>query len=191
MKNTKVVVIGVISAIILIFGGLFIVSHNAIVGLEESVNTNYSNISVQLQRRADLIPNLVDTVKGYMAHEEKIINDITSAREKMVNASNIKEMSEANQQLTTALNNLNVVVENYPDLKSSQNFINLQDELAGTENRISTARKDYNDAVKAYNTKIQTIPNSIVASMMGKHSKDYFEVSDPSKAETPKVDFSN
>ena len=191
MKNTKVVVIGIISAIILIFGGLFIVSHNAIVGLEEAVNTNYSNISVQLQRRADLIPNLVNTVKGYMAHEEKIIKDVTDAREKMLGANNIKEMSEANQQLTTALNNLNVVVENYPDLKSNENFINLQDELAGTENRISTARKDYNDAVKAYNTKVQTIPSSIVATMMGKQTKDYFEVDDQSKKETPTVDFGN
>lgn len=190
MKNTKAIIVGIISVIVLVFGGLFIGSHNAIVKLEQDVDTQYSNIKVQLERRADLIPNLISTVKGYMSHEEKIINDITSARERMTSANNIKEMSEANQQLSTALNALNVVVENYPDLKSSQNFINLQDELAGTENRISTARKDYNDAVKAYNTKIQTIPSSIVASMMGKQSKDYFEVSDQSKTEVPTVDFS-
>lgn len=190
MKNTKAIVIGIISVAVLILGGLFIGSHNAIISLEETVDTQYSNIKVQLERRADLIPNLISTVKGYMQHEEKIINDITAARERMTSASNIKEMSEANDQMTSALNALNVVVENYPDLKSSQNFINLQDELAGTENRISTVRQDYNNAVKEYNTKIQTIPTSIVASMMGKKTKDYFEVSDTKKIEVPTVDFS-
>ena len=187
--NKSLIVIGVIVLIVIVLVGFYFSTYNSIVALEEKVDTQYSNISVQLERRADLIPNLINTVKGYMAHEEKIIKDIADAREKMTNASNIKEMSEANDQLTTALNNLNVVVENYPDLKASQNFINLQDELAGTENRISTARRDYNEAVKEYNTKIKTMPTSLVASMMGKQSKDYFEVSDKSKEAVPNVEF--
>jgi LemA protein len=178
-----------VGAIVVLLVGLFIGQHNAIVGLEETVSTRLADVKVQLERRADLIPNLVETVKGYMSHEEKIINDITTAREKMLGANTVEEMSEANNQLSTALHNLNVVVENYPDLKASQNFISLQDELAGTENRISTARRDYNDAVKAYNTKIKTIPASIVAGMMGKEEKAYFEVSDPSKEEVPEVKF--
>ena len=125
-----------------------------------------------------------------MSHEEKIIKDITDARERISSASNISELSEADQQLSTALTNLNVIVENYPDLKANENFLNLQDELAGTENRVATARKDYNDAVKAYNTKIQTIPSNIIANMMGKQQREYFEVSDESKKDVPVVDFS-
>ena len=147
MKHIGLIIIG---AIIVVLAGFYITTYNTIIKLEEEVDTEYSNISVQLERRADLIPNLVNTVKGYMAH---------------------------------------VIVENYPDLKANENFITLQDELAGTENRISTARRDYNDAVKAYNTKIKTIPASFIASMMGKEKKDYFEVSDKSKENVPEVNF--
>ena len=186
MKHIGLIIIG---AIIVVLAGFYITTYNTIIKLEEEVDTEYSNISVQLERRADLIPNLVNTVKGYMAHEEKIINDITTARENLINANGIVEKSKANNELTTALNNLNVIVENYPDLKANENFITLQDELAGTENRISTARRDYNDAVKAYNTKIKTIPASFIASMMGKEKKDYFEVSDKSKENVPEVNF--
>lgn len=190
MKNTKLIIVGVVVAIIALLGGVYVTSYNSIISLEEKVNTEYSNIESQLQRRADLIPNLISTVKGYMSHEEKIIKDITDARERISSASNISELSEANQQLSTALTNLNVIVENYPDLKANENFLNLQDELAGTENRVATARKDYNDAVKAYNTKIQTIPSNIIANMMGKQQREYFEVSDESKKDVPVVDFS-
>ena len=190
MKNTKLIIVGVVVAIIALLGGVYVTSYNSIISLEEKVNTEYSNIESQLQRRADLIPNLINTVKGYMSHEEKIIKDITDARERISSASNISELSEANRQLSTALTNLNVVVENYPDLKANENFLNLQDELAGTENRVATARKDYNDAVKAYNTKIQTIPSNIIANMMGKQQREYFEVSDESKKDVPVVDFS-
>ena len=190
MKNTKLIIVGVVVAIIALLGGVYVTSYNSIISLEEKVNTEYSNIESQLQRRADLIPNLINTVKGYMSHEEKIIKDITDARERISSASNISELSEADQQLSTALTNLNVIVENYPDLKANENFLNLQDELAGTENRVATARKDYNDAVKAYNTKIQTIPSNIIANMMGKQQREYFEVSDESKKDVPVVDFS-
>lgn len=187
--SVALIVVGAIVAIAILLIGLYVSQYNGIVKLEETANTKLSDIKVQLERRADLIPNLVKTVQGYMAHEEKIINDITEARERMLGASTVEEMSEANNQLSTALKNLNVVVENYPDLKASENFINLQDELAGTENRISTARRDYNDAVKDYNTKIKTIPASIVAGMMGKQEMKYFEVSDSSKTEVPEVEF--
>lgn len=129
-----------------------------------------------LQRRADLIPNLVNTVKGYTSHEDAIIDKITTARENLNKAKTVEEKSEANDELSSALNSLMVVVENYPDLKASENFINLQDELAGTENRIAVARKDYNDAVKSYNTSIKKFPGSIFAGMFAFDSKTYFEL---------------
>ncbi len=189
MKKTGLIVLGVIVAVIAIIVAWYVGTYNSIIQLEEKVETEYSNISVQLERRADLIPNLVSTVKGYMKHEESIINSITEAREKMVNATSVSEKAAANEELTTALNNLNVIVENYPNLKADTTFVGLQDELAGTENRISTARRDYNNAVKEYNTTVKSIPSSIVASMMGKSEKEYFEVTDKSKTEVPNVDF--
>ena len=188
--SVALIVACVIGGILLLLGLIYISNHNTIVGLEENAKRKLSDVKVQLERRADLIPNLVETVKGYMQHEEKIIKDITDAREKMLGANTVKEMSEANDQLNAALQIQIVVVENYPDLKASETFINLQDELAGTENRISTARRDYNQAVKDYNTKIKTFPASIVASMMGKEEMSYFEVTDPSKEAVPEVKFS-
>lgn len=182
-------IIGIIAAIAVVLIGFYVVAHNSIVKLEADVDTKASDIKTQLQRRADLIPNLVNTVQGYVKHEESVIDSITEARKEISGAKTIKEMSAANDKLNSALQSLNVVVENYPDLKASQNFINLQDELAGTENRIATARKDYNEAVKSYNTKISTIPTSIIANMMGKEKKDFFEVSDSSKMEVPEVNF--
>jgi LemA protein len=189
MKKTGLIVVGVIVAILVMLIGWYVSTYNSIVTLEEKVETEYSNINVALERRADLIPNLVSTVKGYMAHEENIINSITEARENLVNAKTVSDKAEANEKLTSALNNLNVIVENYPDLKANTNFIQLQDELAGTENRIATARRDYNNVVKEYNTKIKTIPSSIVASMMGKTSKDYFQVENEEKTTVPQVNF--
>ena len=189
MKKTGLIVIGVIVAVLVILIGWYVSTYNSIIQLEENVDTKYSDISVVLERRADLIPNLINTVKGYMAHEESIINSITEARQNLVNAKSVSEKAEANEKLTSALNSLNVIVENYPDLKANQNFIALQDELAGTENRIATARRDYNEVVKAYNTKIKTIPSSIVASMMGKTKKDYFQVDDEAKTTVPTVNF--
>ncbi len=184
-------IIGIIAAIAVVLIGFYVVAHNSIVKLEATVDTKASDIKTQLQRRADLIPNLVSTVQGYVEHEENVIDSITAARKEISGAKTIKEMSAANDKLNSALQSLNVIVENYPDLKASQNFINLQDELAGTENRIATARKDYNEAVKNYNTKISTIPTSIIANMMGKEKKDFFEVSDQSKLEVPEVNFNN
>lgn len=141
-----------------------------------------------LQRRADLIPNLVSTVKGYTSHENEIIDKVTDARKKLVNASSIEEKSNANNELSSSLNALMVIVENYPDLKSSENFKQLSDELAGTENRIAVARKDYNNSVKKLNTSIKKFPNNILAGMFGFEQATYFEA-DEKSSEVPSVKF--
>lgn len=183
-STVLLVIIAVIIVIALALGG----SYNSIVTLEENVNSEFSNVSVMLERRADLIPNLVSTVKGYASHEQAAIDSVTKARENLLQAKTIEEKGEANNELTSALNALMVIVENYPDLKANQNFIQLSDELAGTENRIATARRDYNDAVKAYNSKVKKFPTNLIAGMFGFSEKDYFEV-EPSKTEVPKVEF--
>lgn len=178
------VIVAVIIVTALALGG----SYNSIITLEENVNSEFSNVSVMLERRADLIPNLVSTVKGYASHEQAAIDSVTKARENLLQAKTIEEKGEANNELTSALNALMVIVENYPDLKANQNFIQLSDELAGTENRIATARRDYNNAVKAYNSKVKKFPTNLIAGMFGFSEKDYFEV-EPSKTEVPKVEF--
>ena len=187
MKKTNIGLIVVIAIVVLI-GIMIMSSYNGIVSLSEDVDNKYATIDTYLQRRADLIPNLVNTVKGYVQHEEKIINSITEAREKMTSAKSLSDKAKANDELTTALNNLMVVVENYPDLKASQNFVQLSDELAGTENRIATARKDYNDAVQKYNAKIKKFPTKMIAGMFNFDAKDYFQASEGSK-EVPSVQF--
>ena len=156
--------------------------------MSEAVDAKFSDIDTQLQRRADLIPNLVNSVKGYMAHEQSIIDSVTTARTKLVNASSVAEKAEADNELTKALNSLLVVVENYPDIKASSNFTQLMDELSGTENRIATARRDYNNAVKEYNTYIKKFPQFIIANMFNFEAKDYFEASE-SANEVPQVSF--
>ena len=188
MKKSILITIGIILVVILLLIGNYIKTYNSIISLKENVDKEYSNISIQLERRADLVPNLAKTVKGYTSHEEKIITEITEARKAINNAKNIKEMGEANAKLTSALNSLNVIVENYPELKSNENFINLQDELAGTENRISVARKNYNDAAEQYNSKIKKIPSNIVASISNMEQVDYFTTTDE-KTAVPEVDF--
>ncbi len=187
MKKSTIVVLIIIAIIVLIVIGL-VSSYNGVVGLSEEVDNKFATIDTMLQRRADLIPNLVNTVKGYTNQEQSIIDSVTEARAKLAGASSVEDKANADQELTTALNNLLVVVENYPDLKSSQNFINLSDELAGTENRIATARKDYNDAVRSYNTKIKKFPTNIISGMFGFEDKEYFQATEGSE-EVPTVDF--
>jgi len=187
MKKSTIIILSIVAVIILVvamLGG----SYNSLISKEEKVDKEFSNISVQLERRADLIPNLVNTVKGYVSHETEIINSITTARENLLKANTVEEKSAADQELTSALNALMVVVENYPDLKASQNFIQLSDELAGTENRIATSRRDYNEAVTDYNTTVKKFPTNILANMFGFEKKDYFEVSE-GKEEVPEVNF--
>ena len=186
--SKKTTIIVAVVAVIAVIALMVISGYNSLVSKEESVDTAYSNVSVMLERRADLIPNLVNTVKGYMEHETEVIENITTARENLLGAKNIDEQMEANDQLTASLDALMVVVENYPDLKASENFIQLSDELAGTENRISTARKDYNDEVKSYNTAIKKFPTNILASMFGFEQKEYFEDKE-SATEVPEVEF--
>lgn len=187
-KKALLIGIGVIVLIVLILIVGTIKNYNEIVAREETVTKSLANVDTYLQRRADLIPNLVNTVKGYMSHEENIIAEITKARENLVGAKTIDEKSNANKKLTDAINNLYVVVENYPDLKASQNFISLQDEIAGSENRIATSRKDYNDSVNSYNAYIKRFPNNLVASMFGFTAKNYFEASEGSN-DVPQVSF--
>ena len=187
MKKSNMGLI-VVVAIIVIIGIMMIGGYNGMVSKQEKVESTLSNLDVMLQRRADLIPNLVNTVKGYTDHENEIIEKITDARTKLVNASSVEEKTTANDELTSSLNALMVVVENYPDLKSSQNFIQLSDELAGTENRISVARKDYNDAVNTFNTTIKKFPNNIVAGIFGFEKATYFKADEKSQ-EVPSVNF--
>ena len=165
-----IVIIAIIAIIVISFAG----SYNGMVSKAEEVDNKFATIDAQLQRRADLIPNLVNTVKGYAAQEKEIIASVTEARAKLAGASTVEEKANADEELTSALNRLLVVVENYPELKSSQNFIQLSDELAGTENRIATARRDYNEAVKEYNLKIKRFPTNLMAGMFRFESKAYF-----------------
>ena len=176
MKKSSIILIVVI-ALVAILAIMLVSSYNGIVSTAEEVDNKFSTIDTQLQRRADLIPNLVNVVKGFASHEQEIIDSVTEARAKLAGATTVSEKAEADGELTSALNRLMIVVENYPDLKSSQNFIQLSDELSGTENRIATARRDYNEAVKAYNLKIKKFPTNLMAGMFGYDERDYFEAS--------------
>lgn len=182
--------IGIICFIIVIASIVItmISGYNGMVSKKETVESSLADLDVMLQRRADLIPNLVSTVKGYTNHESEIIDKVTEARTKLVNASSIEEKSSANNELSSSLNTLMLVVENYPDLKSSENFKQLSDELAGTENRIAVARKDYNSSVKTLNTSIKKFPNNILAGMFGFEQVTYFEA-DEKSMEVPSVSF--
>lgn len=187
MKKSTIVLISIV-AVLAILVLAYVGTYNGLVNKKENVTKQYSNLEVTLQRRADLIPNLVSTVKGYVAHENEVIDKVTTARQNLVNAKNIDEKQKANDELTSSLNALMVVVENYPDLKSSENFRSLQDELAGTENRISTARRDYNDAVNKYNSSVKKFPSNIIAGMSGFGEEKYFEA-DVKAQEVPSVNF--
>lgn len=153
-----------------------------------TANTAYADIQVQLQRRMDLVPNLVNTVKGYAAHETEVFTAVSDARAKLAGAGTVEEASEANEELSSALSRLIAISESYPELKSNENFLSLQDELAGTENRIGVARKDYNDAVQKYNVKIRSFPTNIFANMLGFEKKQQFEA-DSAAQSAPSVSF--
>ncbi|MEH7179552.1 LemA family protein [Neobacillus vireti] len=182
------IVIGIILAVIVFAGVMLASSYNNFVTLEENVDQSYAQIENQLQRRLDLIPNLVNTVKGYASHEKEVIASISDARARLAGANTVEEEATANAELSGALSRLLVVVENYPNLKADQQFTRLMDELAGTENRISVARKDYNDQVAVYNKKVKQFPGALIAGMTGFDEKEYF-TADPKAAEAPEVDF--
>jgi LemA protein len=184
------IAIGII--VLLIFAGAssYIGAKNQMVTKNESVKAAWSQVDIVLQRRADLIPNLVETVKGFALQEQTVFGDIAKARSRLLSANTPADKIAANQQLDGALGRLLVVVENYPQLKSNENFLRLQDELAGTENRIAVERKRYNDALQDYNTYIGLFPNSFWAGIAGfKRNDAYFAASEGAKT-VPKVDFS-
>jgi len=188
MKALAAVLILVL-VVALIGGGMYVSHRNQMVSLNEQVKSNWSEVDVNLQRRADLIPNLVETVKGYAAQEQTVFGDIAKARSALLGAQTPQDKIAANNQLDGAIGRLLLVVENYPQLKSNENFLRLQDELAGTENRIAVARKRYNDALQAYNTYIGQWPNSMFASWAGfQRNNAYFEASQAAR-EVPKVAF--
>ena len=188
MKQALIVIV-VIVVIALLAGGMYVSRRNQMVTLNEQVKSNWAQVDVVLQRRSDLIPNLVETVKGFAAHETTVFDDIAKARAALGGAQTPKDKIAANAQLDGALSRLLVVVENYPQLRSNENFLRLQDELAGTENRIAVERKRYDDSLQTYNAYIGQFPNNIFAGWAGFQRNDaYFAASQASRA-VPKVQF--
>lgn len=179
------IVLGVIVVLAVIVIGIY----NSLVQLRNQVDNAWSQIDVQLKRRHDLIPNLVETAKGYMQHERGTFEAITEARSRAMGAKNVAEASQAEGQLTDALSKFMLVVENYPDLKANQNFLSLQETLTSTENKIAFARQGYNDQVLFYNNKIQMFPSNIIAGMFNFTKRDFFEIENEAEREVPKVQF--
>lgn len=187
--KTGVIVLVVVAVIALLVGGAYVSSRNQMVAKNEAVKSAWAEVDVVLQRRADLIPNLVETVKGFAAQEQTVFHDIAAARSALLGAKTPADKIAANGQLDGALGRLLLIVENYPQLKSNENFLRLQDELAGTENRIAVERKRYNDALQDYNTYIGLFPNNIFAAWAGfQRNNAYFTASESSR-EAPKVQF--
>lgn len=178
----------IVVAIIALFALPIIGGYNKLVTLEQSVSTSESNIDTQLQRRSDLIPNLVNTVQGYATHEKEIYTDIANARSKLAGATNVTDQASADSELSNALSRLLVVVERYPDLKANENFKDLSIQLEGTENRIAIARQDYNTTVNDYNIKRRSFPTSITASVFGFEEKPLYKASAGAE-QVPTVDF--
>ncbi len=189
-SKTWIWVLGVLIVLVLIIYVQFKNTYNSLVQLDEKVKNAQSEIENQLQRRYDLIPNYVETVKGYASHEKEVLTQITEARSRIGSAPTLGEKLKANDQLNSALARLLVVVENYPNLKANENFIRLQDELAGTENRIAVARRRYNESVRKYNQKVREFPTKLIAGTLGFHEKPYFEAP-KAVQQAPKVDFKN
>jgi LemA protein len=188
MKIGLVIVV-ILLVVALILGSFFIGRRNQMAIKREAVSASWAQVDVVLQRRADLIPNLVETVKGFALHEEKVFGDIAAARSALIGAKTPADKIAANGALDSALSRLLVVVENYPQLKSNENFLRLQDELAGTENRIAVERRRYNEVVQDYNTYISLFPNSMVASMSGFTRNDAYFKTDEGARTAPKVNF--
>lgn len=183
------IVVGLLLIVGLVFGGSLMGTHNELVTERESIKAASAQIDNVLQRRNDLIPNLVETVKGFATHEQQVIDSVTKARAAMMGARTQEDKVNADSQLTGALGRLMVVVENYPQLKSNENFLRLQDELSGTENRIAVERRKYNETVQKYNTDIELFPKNIAASIWGFHRDDAYFKADASAKEVPKVKF--
>ena len=194
MKKSSVIIVLIVAAIVVVWG---ITGYNGLVGMDEGVQTKWADVETQYQRRADLIPNLVNTVKGYAAHESETLQAVVEARAKAtsmnidpsnMSAEQIANFQKAQDGVSSALGRLLVTVEKYPDLKANENFRELQAQLEGTENRISVARRDYNEAARKYNTTLRSFPKNILAGMFGFEKKAYFEAQEGSE-QAPTVQF--
>ncbi|ADC47044.1 LemA family protein [Methanobrevibacter ruminantium M1] len=185
--STFILVI-IILGIILIIAGIIVALYNGLVTARNKVKNAWAQIDVQLNRRADLIPNLVETVKGYAGHEKSVFEDVTAARAGLMNANGVKEIGEANNQLTNTLKTLFAVAENYPELKANENFKELQAQLAESEDKIAYSRQFYNDTVLMYNNKCQTFPSNLIAGLFGFKEADFFEAAGEARS-VPKVEF--
>lgn len=191
MKKTGWIILGVVLLLIVMAVSAFVGTYNNLQLMDENVNSKWAQVENQLKRRNDLIPNLVATVKGYAAHEKEVFSNIADARAKLggaMNNNDMKGIQQGNSDLSNALSRLLLVVERYPDLKADKQFINLQDELAGTENRLAVARKDYNDSVQQLNARIRTFPTSIIAGIIGIKAREYFNTPEAEK-KAPEVKF--
>lgn len=183
---------GALIVLLIIIGLLVLIAigiYNSLVVLRNRCDNAWAQVDVQLRRRYDLIPNLVETVKGYAKHEREVFEKVTEARAKAINAQTVKEQGQAENMLTGALKSLFAVVENYPELKANQNFLMLQEELAGTESKIAFARQFYNDTVMKFNMKQQVFPSNIIASLFGFKERDYFEIEESEARGPVKVSF--
>jgi len=183
---------GALVVFVLIIGALLIIAigmYNSLISLRNRCDNSWAQVDVQLKRRYDLIPNLVETVKGYAKHEREVFQNVTEARAKAINASTVKDQGQAENQLSGALKTLFAVAENYPELKANQNFLMLQEELAGTEGKIAYARQFYNDTVMKFNMKQQVFPSNLIAKMFNFKEKEYFELEEPAAKEPVKVSF--
>ena len=183
-----IILLGLVVFVVVLFGWAIGI-YNGLVGLRNQVKNAWAQIDVQLKRRHDLIPNLVETVKGYAGHEAGTLQAVTEARAKAVSAEGVGPQSKAEGELSSALGRLMVVVEQYPDLKANQNFLGLQEELSSTENRIGFSRQHYNDSVMTYNTKTEVVPASIIAGTFNFKQEEFFELSDEGERAVPKVSF--
>ena len=181
-----IILILVLVAIVVVY---VIATYNSLVTDRNKVKNSWSQIDVELQRRFDLIPNLIESVKGYMEHESKILTEVAELRSSWANASSVADKSTLNNQLTDTLKSLMAIAENYPDLKANQNFLELQNELQNTENKISNSRQAYNDSVTRYNIKLETFPSNLIASSFNFKAEELFEVKDESIRENVKVSF--
>ena len=182
---TLIIILVVAVILIVILIGMY----NSLVKLRNQVKNAWAQIDVQLKRRYDLIPNLIETVKGYMKHERETLENVTRMRAQAMETSGVADKAKAEGMLTSALGQLKIAVENYPDLKANQNFLALQEELTSTENKISFARQNYNDQVLFFNNKTEVFPSNIIAGMFGFSKEDFFEIENPTERVVPKVSF--
>ena len=180
-----IITLAIIAVLVILLVGMY----NSLIRLRNQVKNAWAQIDVQLKRRHDLIPNLIETVKGYMKHEKETLENITRFRAQAMEASGVADKGKAEGMLTSALGQLKIAVENYPDLKANQNFLALQEELTSTENKISFSRQNYNDQVLFYNNKIQMFPSNIIAGMFGFKEDVFFVIEDKTEREVPKVSF--